>query len=131
MILSPGPIDVAPVLSALRMFAELGYIDTPSAGAALGPGHAAELLDEGPRVFTEYVADNADREDEVRRGLCWLLNQPDDVLGEILAKARMPFPSGAVTERRRYLETLWDAAFAAWQVEGLDPDDYQVSGLPS
>ncbi len=130
MILSPGPIDVSRVLSALRLHAELGYAETPATGAP-GAGQVAELLAEGPTVFTEYVADNADREDEIRRGLCWLLNQPDDVLGDILAKGRMPFPSRDVSERRRYLETLWDAAFGSWQVDAIDAEDYQVTGLPS
>lgn len=130
MILSPGPIDVSRVLSALRLFAELSYLEPPTVAAAES-AHAHELLAEGPVVFTEYVADNADAEDEIRRGLCWLLNQPDEVLGGVLDKARMPFPSRDVTERRRYLETLWDAAFASWEVAEIDPDVNPVTGLPS
>ena len=131
MILSPGRIDVSRTLSALRLFAELGYVEEPQAGTALGADSGRELLNEGPTVFTEYVEDNVEHENDIRRGLCWLLNQPNDVLADILEKARMPFPRRDITQRRRYLESLWDAAFASWRVARLDPHDHEVVGLPS
>lgn len=130
MILSPGPIDVSRVLSALRMFAELGYLQVPPTESVFESDHSRELLTEGAAVFVAYVEDDAEHENDIRRGLCWLLNQPDEVLEPVLVAARMPFPVRDIAARRCYLETLWDAAFASWQVLDDTLADHPVNGLP-
>lgn len=130
MILPPRPIDVSRVLGALRMLVDLGYLEVPSGEDVFEFGRSREALDQSRMVFVEYVEDNADREGDLRYGLGWLLNQPDDVLEPLLVAARMPFPTRDIAARRRHLEGLWDAAFASWRTSADAVADAVVEGLP-
>lgn len=80
-------------------------------------------------TVAEGLAQQLERENEVRRALCWLLNQDDLVLDDLLARASEALARLDVGGQRGFLESLWDRLFADWLVEGFTMTDYDVSGL--
>jgi hypothetical protein len=128
MILSYGKIDLSFVLNGLRHLVEVG--DLPYGQSPFDSEEGLSTMKEGLAIFNDYVQDNEDREDMIRRGLCWLLNQDDETLIEYLLKGRMPFPNKDAEQHRRYLEMIWENTFASWRVENFDSDEYDVLGIP-
>ena len=131
MILDPtDPIDLSWFFGVQRLSAELMYLDLPTGVSAFDHPTALEAIDRAGRDFPEAVADRVDREDEIRRGLCWLLHQPDEVLARIhRTGAHLVLASPSMVDQRRFLELLWGRTFADWRSKPLDPDLYGVLDL--
>lgn len=130
MILDYEPVDLTAVLGLLEQGPELMYLDLPPGESAFANERARSAVTEAVEGFVQAVIDNADREQEARRGLAWLLNQDDETLADLLVRGRTPFPTSDISERRQYLTLLWDRAFASWRIENLDLELHEVLGLP-
>lgn len=82
-----------------------------------------------PELAHQYLLTEPGEENDSRLGLWWLLHQDDASLAGWLDRASVVL-AGGVNDRRIYLERLWDRLFADWRVEGFDPADYDVTGVP-
>lgn len=58
--------------------------------------------------------------------MAWVLNLPPERLQHVVRSLRMPFPRLEPTDVRRFLELLWQRAWADWRVKGFEPDEYEV-----
>lgn len=114
--------DLEPV--DLSLLVDLvGQIDR----SALPP--TGQATDDAFHTVADGLAQHVERENEVRRALCWLLNQDDPVLDDLLAQVSEVLARLDVGEQRGFLELVWARLFADWRAEGFDPADYEVVGL--
>ena len=129
MILGFEAIHLEPLLAGLRKQADLAVLPGGVDPFSHDAGRLA--IAEAVTNFRAHVEDHADREPELRRGLAWLLNQPDDTLVRLRSGAGLPFPTPDPAPQRRYYEALWEGVFARWRIEdAFPPDELDVAGLP-
>ena len=126
MIFSFDPIDLGALRGALILLIELDYLRVPAneQAAEVEP----EAFIKARRDFVRHIQDNADRENDIRRALGWLLNQDDERLARFVYASLMPFPVGDLKQRRQFLESLWAAAFADWREQGVETEDLVIQG---
>ncbi len=134
MILRPhDTIDLDALGTAVLAFADLQYLDLP-AGATLEEA-APDQFAYAVASFGRHIYDNVDREEEVRRGLGYALNLPDDRFAELVRALRVPYPRFDPAGVRRLFRALWDRWFAPWQRDGSmpapDPKYLQMAWPPS
>lgn len=130
MILSFEPIDMKALADAISVLVEVGEIRSSSDLSPFDEESSRAILTEAEEIFRQYIEDNAERENAVRRALAWALNLEDEELLALTLRIRMPFPNTAISDRRRFLESLWQATFDNWQIRGFKPHDYNVEGMP-
>lgn len=120
------PIDVSVILSVMSVYAELSYVDQPVGISAFEHPKAMDAIDDAAAGFRETVDDNVEHEDEIRRGLCWLLHQDDEVLQSIYrtGQQNLPLASPLMSDQRRLLDMLWVSGFADWRPKDYDATCY-------
>ncbi|NJO60872.1 MAG: hypothetical protein HC836_22240 [Richelia sp. RM2_1_2] len=116
--------------SALKILVEVREIQLPPNEAPFEYEPSRTVLGEAVETFGQYIEDNDERENAVRRALAWTLNLNDRDLLALTLRIQMPFPNTVISDRRRFLEDLWQSAFSNWQVKDFDPDDYDIEGMP-
>ena len=131
MILSLDPIDLKALTRSLNILIELREIQLPPNETPFEYEPSRTVLGEAVETFRQYIEDNEEREHAVRRALAWTLNLNDQDLLALTLRIQMPFPNMVISDRRRFLEALWQSAFSNWQVKDFDPDDYDIEGMPS
>lgn len=130
MILSLEPIDLKALTRALDVLIEVREIQLPPNQTPFEYEPSRSVLVEAVEIFTQYIKDNDERENDVRRSLAWTLNLNDEDLLALTLRIQMPFPNIIISDRRRFLQVLWQSAFSNWQVKDFAPDDYDIEGMP-
>ena len=122
---SSHPIRLDYLDSAWTSFIELNYLDLLENESLFDP-ERADILNQRVQDFIQYVSDNNDREEEIRRAMAWVLNLPPEQFQKVVYNLRIPFPRFDVGDIRRFLELLWDQTFCNWKIEGFKASDYEI-----
>ena len=116
------PIRLDYLSSAWLSFIELSYLEAES----IFEPKNAETLEEAIQSFINHLSDYEDREAEIRKAMCWVLNLPPEKFEDVVYKLKIPFPRFDRDEIHRYLELLWERAFSNWKVKEFDLDEYEI-----
>lgn len=119
---SINPIRLDYLSCAWLSFVELRYLEAES----IFEPKNTDALEEAIQDFINHLRDYEDREAEIRKAMCWVLNLPPEKFKDVVYELRIPFPRFDPDEIRRYLELLWERAFSNWKVEEFDIDEYEI-----
>ncbi|MBN1204064.1 MAG: hypothetical protein JXB05_03960 [Myxococcaceae bacterium] len=126
MVLTLGnPIRLDLLARAWTSFVDMNYVQLPPEASMFDPDRI-ERLEEAAHDFLGHLRDNNDDENEIRRAMGWVLNLPPERFYHVIHALRIPYPHHEPTEVRRFLELLWQRAWADWRVKGFDPDEYEL-----
>jgi len=127
MILDIAPIPLSRLSNAIRMLAELDSIlDRRAEVDIFVDSVTASDIADAVHAFTQYVEDRAELEDDIRRALAYVLNLDDEALVAITTPMHIRMRQRA-SDRRRFLEMLWEATFSSWKVRNFDPTEYELA----
>ncbi len=129
MVLSCGAIDFSALRGAFSTMVDLDVMYVPAGKSPFEIVHLRQTIEQEVESFHDYVEDNEDRENEMRRALGWILNLKDDALLDLTKRLRMPYPNEDAAQRRRVLEMFWTRTFADWMVDEVHPEDFVLVGL--
>lgn len=130
MILGFDPIDLSGLLAALRMQVELSGLHLAPDVDVFGDERGRSAVDEAVASVASYVEDNIEQESQIRRALCWLINQPDQVLEDVFHRGRVAFDNPDPVQHRRYYIAIWERTFASAVIQDAYPENtYELLGL--
>lgn len=130
MMLGREPIDLGPLVRAMKSLVELWYAEVPDNVSAFDSPKGLRAIEQSVLDFESTVGDYADQENDVRRALAWLLNSSDDVVADLFDRGQISFPTKRADDRRRFLELAWTQTFGTWQIPAHFPVDCDVVGHP-
>jgi len=127
VILDIAPIPRLPLSDAIEVLAELDAIpDMPAEVDIFRDRNGASHIADAVQAFTEWVEDRAELEKDIRRALAYVLNLDDEALVAVTSSMHLRMRARA-SDRRRFLEMLWEATFASWKVKDFDPTEYELA----
>lgn len=128
---STRPVDLSEFLHVQSLAVELMYIDLPAGRSAFEHPKALRAFDDAAADFPVNVDDRVEHEDEIRRGLGWILNLDEHQFDRLLRRRLdLVLASRLVSDHRRHFELLWESAFNDWRSKPHDPRFYEVLDLP-
>jgi hypothetical protein len=120
-------IELGLLSSAFLSFVELSYVELGEGESLFDESHAAER-DAAVASFARYVYDRHDQEQAYCDGLGYVLNLSPERFAALLPRLKVRFPTQRdPAEIRRFLVLLWDRLWATPDVDGFEPDAYEIN----
>lgn len=130
----PSALDQPPDLESLNQLLASGYhlmsLDLPAGTSVFDSPRGQQAIELSLDSVLNRLYDYSEEEAQIRQALRWMLHQEDESLARLLEQAEMIFPGPNIAERRRYLDLIWDRAFADWRIPEPWREDYDVVGIP-
>lgn len=122
--------DVAPICLNLmkrvvRHFIELDYVEM-DAGESLMDSKYDDARADAVRSLRDFVTDEPDHEEEVRRAILYLLNVDAMRFEQHLRLLNFPMPRWSPSDAHQLLQEMWRGIWGDWRVPDFDKLELDV-----